>query len=59
MYTDEVLGVEYTVFILTSRIYDVRRKLLSLELDNLAKRILDRRVITLDEMTIDELHGDR
>lgn len=44
---------------LASSINNLSCVLLSLELDNLAEGILNGGIITLDEMPIDELHGER
>ena len=43
---------------LTGCIDNLRRKFLPLVLDELAKGILDGRVVALDEVTVDELHRE-
>lgn len=52
---DEVLGVQDAVLILAGSIDDFGQVILSLVSYRLAKCVLDRRVITVHKMSIDEL----
>lgn len=59
MYPNEVLRVQDAVFILTSRIDDLGRKVLALVSNRLAESVLDCRIVAVNEMTVDELHRQR
>lgn len=54
MDTDKVLGVENTVLVLACCIDDFGRVILSLVLDHFAKGILDRGIVAVDEVTVNE-----
>lgn len=56
---DKVLGVEYTIFILSSRVDNLGRKVLALVPDSLTKCILNGWVVAVDKMSINKLHRER
>jgi hypothetical protein len=55
---DRVAKAEISAY-LTGRINDFRRKVLTLVPHHLAKAILNRRIVALDEVTFHELNGER
>lgn len=59
MYPDKVLGVQYTIFILAGRVNNFGGIVLSLVSNRLAKSILNRRIVAIHKMPIDELDGKR
>lgn len=54
MDTDEVLRVENTVLVLARCVDDFGRVILSLVLDHFAKGILDRGIVAVDEVAVNE-----
>ena len=54
MNTDKVLGVENTVLVLARCVDDFSRVILSLVLNHFAKGILDRGIVAVDEVTVNE-----
>lgn len=54
MNSDEMLRVQDAVFILASRVHDLRSKVLAFVLDGAAECILDRRVVALHKDPVDK-----
>lgn len=59
MDANEVLGVQDAIFILTGRINDLGRIFLASIANSLAEGVLDSRIVAVNEMSVDELHGKR
>lgn len=59
MYSNKMLRIQDAVFVLPSRVDNLGQEILALITDRLAKGILDGRVITIDKVTVDKLHGER
>lgn len=56
MDANEVFRIQDAVLILACSIDDFRREVLSLVSNSLTEGVLDRGIITINEMTVDELH---
>ena len=54
-----MLRVQDAVLVLACRVDNLGRKVLALVLDHLAKRVLDRGVVAVDEVTVHEPHRQR
>lgn len=59
MNTDEVLGVEDAVLVLACCIDNFGGVVLSLVLDHLAECVLNRGIVAIDKMAINESHRQR
>jgi hypothetical protein len=59
MYANEVLAIEDRVLILAGRINNLYRKILVLVPNDFAERILDGRIVGVDEVAVDELDCQR
>lgn len=57
MNTDEVLGIQDAVFVLSCSVDDFSGEVLILVSNGFAERIFDGWVVAVDEQTIDELNG--
>ena len=55
MDTNEMFRIQDTVFILASSVNDFRREILALVSNRLAESVLDRGIITVYEVAVDEL----